>query len=124
MTQDGAGLLAVELPDGKNLVYQANPTASRLVIRPVSGGAPRELIGCVKAFDVTAAGVFYVACGPQPVLHVQDPATGRDRVLGPLPQFQSDPGPVAFSVSPDGATVLYVGLGAANGDLMLIENFK
>jgi hypothetical protein len=128
VTQRGSGQLALELPDGINLVYQARGGDSALLVSPSNGGSPRELVGCVKAaaFDVASSGVFYVACdpGPEPSLHIKDLVTGRDRVLGTLPQFPPHPVPISLAVSPDGRTVLYIGHGAPTSDLMLIENFR
>jgi hypothetical protein len=128
VTQRGSGLLALELPDGINLVYQAHGGDSPLLVSPSHGGSPRELIACVKptAFDVASSGVFYVGCdpGPEPSLHLKDLKTGYDRVLGTLPQFPLEPVPIVLAVSPDGKTVLYTSIRSPISDLMLIENFK
>jgi Tol biopolymer transport system component len=127
VTHGGSGQFAVESADGKSLIYQASTNDSALLRLPLNGGPPRELVGCVKsaAFDANAAGIFYVGCdrGAERALHVKDPASGRDRVLGTLEGLPSWAAPVLFTVSPDGKTVLYVG-GAPTGDLMLIENFR
>jgi hypothetical protein len=95
---------------------------------PVGGGSSREVVPCAKtaAFDVSASGIFYVACDSEAgaSLHVKDLVTGRDKVLGTLENFPSQPWPVSFAVSPDGTTILYLGVGSRSGDLMLIENFR
>ena len=91
---------------------------------------PRQLVGCVKptAFATGPQGVYYVACdsSPDPALHVIDPKTGRDRVLGRLEQYQNDPGvlPLGLAVSPDGMSILYLRHMRDTSDLMLIENFR
>jgi eukaryotic-like serine/threonine-protein kinase len=129
VTQNGSGMLACELADGTGLVYQAKPSASALLVKPSSGGTPRPLVDCAQsaAFDVTQAGVFYVACdrgAAGPTLHVTDPVTGHDQPLGTLDKFLSDFGPITLAVSPDGKTVLYMGVDVYGQDLMLIENFR
>jgi hypothetical protein len=128
VTQNGSGMLAGELADGTGLVYQAKPAAA-LLLTPSNGGPHRPLVDCAQsnAFDVTQAGVFYVACdrgaaGPTP--HVKDPVTGHDQALGRLDRFPSDPWPITLAVSPDGKTVLYLGINVSGPDLMLIENFR
>jgi len=128
VTHDGSGALALELADGKSVIYQPNTSDSALLRMPVDGGPPRELVGCVKAaaFDATASGIFYVACdrGTEPSLHFKDGVTGRDRVLGTLEMFPSASFPIMLTVAPDGTKILYVGYSEPSGDLMLIENFR
>ena len=128
VTHDGSGALALELADGKSIIYQPGTSDSALLRMPLNGGTRRELVGCVKsaAFDTTASGIFYVACdrGTVPSLHVKDQVTGRDRVLGTLEKFPSESFPIMLAVAPDGTTILYVGVSEPSGDLMLIENFR
>jgi len=114
VTHNGSGYLACELADGKSLLYQAKASDSALLLMPVGGGSSREVVPCAKtaAFDVSASGIFYVACDSEAgaSLHVKDPVTGRDKVLGTLENFPSQPWPVSFAVSPDGTAILYLGL--------------
>jgi hypothetical protein len=51
-------------------------------------------------------GVYYFGCQgwPSRILHVLDPVTRRDRVLGKLEMAGGDWG---LAVSPDGKTILY-----------------
>ena len=69
-----------------------------------------------------------MACdqSPDPALHVMEPDTGRDRLLGRLEKFESSPGvlPLGLSVSPDGKSILYLRHMSDSADLMLIENFR
>ena len=60
-------------------------------------------------------------------VHVLDPATGEDRrfaSLKDLPFPETWPRGGAFTVSPDGQTILYTTFVSRGADLMLIENFK
>ena len=129
VTRGGSGLFACESRDGKSLLYQPKDADSPLLVLPLSGGAPRQLVGCVKptAFATGPQGVYYVACdsSPDPALHVIDPETGRDRVLGRLEQYQNhDVLPLGLAVSPDGMSILYLRHMRDTCDLMLIENFR
>ena len=79
----------------EELSYQPKEADSPLLMLPLSGGAPRQLVGCVKptAFATGPQGVYYEACdsSPDPALHVIE---SRDRprpVLGRLEQYQNDP---------------------------------
>ena len=120
-------LVALESPDGESVLYQPKGTDSALVAAPLAGGAARQIIPCVArtAFSTGPGGVYYLACGPCPALevHVMNPATGVDRVLGGLDRFQYNV-PSGFSVSPDGTSILYMRGVAERADLMLIENFR
>jgi dipeptidyl aminopeptidase/acylaminoacyl peptidase len=128
VTRGGAGLFACESADGKSLLYQPKDTDSPLLALPLSGGAPRQLVACVKstAFAVGPHGVYYVACdpSPDPALHVMDPDTGYDRLLGRLEKYDYQFRPLGLAVSPDGTSVFYVRRIRDSWDLMLIENFR
>jgi dipeptidyl aminopeptidase/acylaminoacyl peptidase len=128
ITRDGSGYLAIELADGKELMYQASSRDSALFRLPLQGGTPNKLVDCAKsaAYDTSASEIFYVACdrGAEPSLHAQHQMTGRDRVLGTLPKLPSETTPIVLAVSADGATILYVGSDRFSGDLMLIENYR
>jgi dipeptidyl aminopeptidase/acylaminoacyl peptidase len=130
VTRGGSGNFACESKDGKSLLYQPKNADSPLLMLPLSGGVPRQLVGCVKptAFATGPQGVYYVACdsSPDPALHVIDPETSRDRVLGRLEQYQNDQGvqPLGLAVSPDGMSILYLRHMRDTTDLMLIENFR
>ena len=101
---------------------------SPLLALPLTGGTARQLIECVKpsAFGTGPEGVYYVRCdsGPDPELHVMNPGTGRDRLLGRLEKYEYQFAPFGLAVSPDGASVLYPRRIRDSFDLMLIEKFK
>jgi Tol biopolymer transport system component len=125
VTREGAGWKGRESADGQSLVYQRADTGA-LVAVSLSGGSPRQLIPCVtdNAFDVAVTGIFYVPCvlyGATAQLHVIEPNTGADRLLGPLENlFRDNP---VLAVSRDGRIVLYNRDSHAS-DLMMIENFR
>jgi hypothetical protein len=52
-------------------------------------------------------------------LYLLDPATRRDRLLGPLEGYD-----MGLAVSPDGRSILYTRVLGDGSDLMLIENFR
>jgi hypothetical protein len=99
-----------------------------LLALPLAGGAARQLVECVKptAFAAGPEGVYYVACdpGPDPELHVMNPVTGHDRLLGRLEKYEYRFRPLGLAVSPDGASVLYPRRIRDSFDLMVIENFR
>jgi len=125
LTREGAGFKGRESADGQSLVYQSSATGALLAVS-LSGGSPHQLIPCVTndAFDVAAPGIYYVPCSLYATtaqLHVMEPSTGADRLLGPLEKlFRDFP---MLSVSRDGRVVLYDRY-AETADLMLIENFR
>jgi len=57
-------------------------------------------------------------------VRVLDPATGKDREVGRLEQFEYDMLPSGFAASPDGRTILYGRLVRDEADLVMIENFR
>ncbi len=130
ITQGGSGRFASETMSGQSVVYQPKDAESPLLVKPLSGGSPRQLVACVQqtAFGVGLHGVYYVPCDPtaDPPLHVIDPDTGRDRRLGTLEQFErsSEAAALGLSISPDGMSVLYIRHMSDSADLMLIENFR
>jgi Tol biopolymer transport system component len=128
VTRTGSGFLAYESFDGASVLYQPKPGESPLLLMPLSGGRPRQLVDCARNASFTTAGraVFYVPCEPgtSPSLKKVDIFTGQDRTLGRLEHFPEDAWHVNLAVSPDGQTVLYLGLVRKGGDLILIENFR
>ena len=130
ITQGGSGRFASETMSGQSVVYQPKDADSPLLVMPLSGGSPRQLVACVKrtAFGVGRHGIYYVPCvaAADPPLHVIDPETGRDRHLGTLEQFEPshDAPALGLSISPDGMSVLYLRHMSDSADLMLIENFR
>jgi Tol biopolymer transport system component len=130
LTPEGTGRFTAETHDGTQLVYQAADDDSALMVVPVSGGEPRQVVACAKnaAFGVGAQGVYYAACDAtaDPPLHVLNLATGEDRVLGRLEQFERSPIllSLGLSISPDGTSVLYPRTVNEGSDLMLLENFR
>ena len=123
---NGGGVHPYESADGKDLFFRRTFAVADapLFARPLGGGPERKVLECVPVtgFAVGLAGVYHVACGPDPsarLLYVLDPATGRDRLLGNLGRALGD-----LTVSPDGKTILFskdVGQGA---DLLMIENLR
>ena len=129
----GGGFVARESADGGTLLYISKAVDSPLMAQPLAGGAPHRVIACVAgtAFSVTPAGVFYIPCSrnpqrpdPDPLVHVLDPATGKDREVGRLEKLEWDHLPTGFAVSADGRTILYERLLRHESDLMMIENFR
>ena len=130
VTQGGSGLFGSESADGKSLLYQPKDADSPLLALPLTGGTPRELVACAKAaaFATGPEGLYYVACdsSPDPALHVIERESGRDRILGRLEDYESNPRirPLGLAVSPGGLSVLYLRRMSDTADLMLIENFR
>lgn len=127
VTRNGSGLLALESSDGDSLVYQLRRRDAPVVVKSLRDGSEQQVAACAKdsAFDVGRGGVYYVACGRGTDLsvHVVNPVTGQERLLGTLERF-GYPYPISLSVSPDGTEILYVKSVSSNADLMLIENFR
>jgi Tol biopolymer transport system component len=121
VTHGGAEGLALESPDGRELLYKRSAGSSALLSLPLAGGAERTLVKCVSGemgFGIAAGLVYHWGC-EEPALHLFDPKSGRDRILGKL-KGPSD----MLTVSPDGATVLYTHVVNPGSDLKLIENFR
>jgi len=128
VTHGGSGYVAFESFDGKNILYQQKTTPSALLLQPLAGGPPRQVVACASAdvFTMNKQGVYYVPCNPGPdtPLHVLDPVTSKDRVVGTLVQLDM-PTQADLAVSPDGSTVLYCRRAIADrADLWMIEHFK
>ncbi len=107
VTSDG-GVYGRESADGKNLLYMTKPDSPLLAV-PVTGGVSHQMISCVgrTAFGVADAGLYYVGCDPSDApVHMMNPATGADQILGKLEKFARGI-PSHFTISRDGATVLY-----------------
>jgi Tol biopolymer transport system component/DNA-binding winged helix-turn-helix (wHTH) protein len=128
VTRGGSGNFACESPDGQTLLYQPVDADSPLLALPLTGGVARQLVACVKptAFGAGREGVYYVACDrrPDPELHVMNPATGADRLLGRLEKYENQFVPLGLAVSPDGVSVLYPRRIRDSFDLMVIEGFR
>ncbi len=128
LTRTGTGFLAYESADGASLLYQPKNGDSPLLIAPIrGGGAPRQLVGCVRtaAFALAGSAVFYAACEPgsNPSLHALDMVSGTDRLLGTLEHFPPDPH-LSTSLCHQTERRPFHGLVRRGGDLMLIENFR
>ena len=126
VTYGGGGGIGEESADGTRLLYQQKEGDGPLLALPLSGGPPQQLIACVSemAFTVAAPGIYYVPClrdEHDAPLHLLDPITGTDRLLGTLEKYFR--GYPILTVSRDGRIVLY-GRGTDAADLMLIENFR
>ena len=124
LTRTG-GSHPVESADGHSLLYQAREGKSPLLLMPLGGGAVKQLVSCVfaYAFAISRRGVFYIPCSSSssPALHVMDPSTGADRLVGTLEQRFNEP---TFGVSLDGNQIVYSRFVTNRADLMLIEGFK
>jgi eukaryotic-like serine/threonine-protein kinase len=117
------GALPFESMDGRTLFFQGDFSDSPLMALPLAGGRERQLVACTgqASLAVGAAGIYYQACGVEGdlPLHLFDPATGRDRVIGTLEKPDG-----GLTVSPDGKTILYAKQTAGGSDLMILENFR
>jgi Tol biopolymer transport system component len=124
VTRGGAAHGARESMDGKELFFKRKDGPGPLVAMRLPTGPERTLVKCVGGgwgFALGAAGVYYPGCANgDPPLHLFDPATGRDRVLGTLDDYV----PMRITVSPDGKTILYSKSVSEGADLMLIESFR
>ena len=106
-----------------------------MLMRPLEGGSPHELVKCAYGFSVSAKGVYYYPCVPSgpPVplapsrkydIRLINPKTRKDRLvltLGDLPFSDVFWGP---RFSPDGTTLVYSRLLSWGADLMMVENFR
>jgi eukaryotic-like serine/threonine-protein kinase len=136
VTRDG-GYISFESTDGRSLVYQRvqDRGGAPVLMRPLAGGSPHELVKCAYGFSVSARGVYYYPCAasgpPVPLapsrqydIRLIDPKTRNDRLvltLGDLPFSDVFWGP---RFSPDGTTLVYARLVSWGEDLMMIENFR
>jgi Tol biopolymer transport system component/tRNA A-37 threonylcarbamoyl transferase component Bud32 len=126
-----------ETADGRNLIYQAghNRSGMPILLVPLTGGTPRELVPCAYGFDVERRGVYYYACRPSgaPVplapdrsldVRLIDPITRQDRLIASVPDIVY--GGIFWGprVSPDGRAIVYSKLVNPGEDLMMIENFR
>ena len=121
----GGGGYGRESADGKDLLYMTQRNSPLLAV-PVTGGVPHQIIACVgeTAFSAVDAGIYYVGCPfSDAAVHVMNPVTGTDQVVGKLERFVGG-APSSFTVSKDGATVLFGRVAGDGADLMLIENFR
>ena len=126
VTRGGSGDIGEESADGTHLLYQAKNGDGPLLSLPLKGGDPQPLIACVSSmmFVAVATGIYYVPCfrdASDAPLHLLDPDTGTDRLLGTLEKYLQ--GLPILTVSRDGRIILYGRVTGAS-DLMLIENFR
>ena len=65
VTRDG-GYIGFESADGRSLVYQRvqDRAGAPVLMRPLEGGSPHELVKCAYGFSVSAKGVYYYPCVP------------------------------------------------------------
>ena len=122
VTHGGAGSGAVESGDGKTLLFMHGDWSPLLAL-PLAGGPERTLVKCTvssRCLAVGADGIYYFSCEEEPALHLFDPTSGRDRILGKLEKDAN----IFLTVSPDGKTILYTRMVSEETDLMLIENFR
>jgi Tol biopolymer transport system component/predicted Ser/Thr protein kinase len=131
------GTRGVETADGKTLVYQPGIDRSGLpiLVTPLSGRSPRQLVPCAYGFSVGTRGVYYYPCRPEgpPVafgsqkpieIRRIDPANGHDRAVATLTDLSYGDVYSGPHVSPDGSTILYPKVVNRGEDLMMIENFR
>jgi len=129
VTRTGSGFVAHEFADGTSLLYQPEDSDAPLLLMPLTGAAaPRRLVDCVRKAAFAPAGptIVYVPCasGSNPPLHALDPVSGKDRLLGTLEHFPQGATHVGLAVTPDLKSIVFRGSLRADGDLMLIENFR
>jgi Tol biopolymer transport system component/DNA-binding winged helix-turn-helix (wHTH) protein len=136
VTTGGSGLWSQESPDHRGILYSASNSASPLMFQAYAGGPPRQLRPCLTAGSIVAPareGIYYLPCLKAPAadqpLHLFDPQTGRDTVVGQLEEYHRprDFYSINFrkiSLSPRDHSVLYIRRGAATADLLLIEGFR
>jgi Tol biopolymer transport system component len=128
ITREGTGFFGIESADGKSVLYQQRSGESPVMMVSLTGGPARPLVKCAKsrAFASGAQGVYYVECGSNvaAAVHIMDPLTGRDRLLGRPERYAPGYDPMGLAVSPDGTTILYNRVVNDSADLMLIENFR
>ena len=125
----GDGLL-LERNSDRYLVYgKDNGNGHQpLLLRPLDGGAARQLVACAGGFTIGTDAVSYLECGASEDPWAEnrsirriDLPSGRDQKLGVLPGSIWGLG----SVSPDGRSILYTKVVPGNGaDIMLVENFR
>jgi Tol biopolymer transport system component len=129
LTHDADAWLAHESADRTELIFQSR---GALRTTAVSGGASREIVACAAGWAVSTAppGIYYAGCSGEsawiarnPDLHLLNPETGEDRVLGTLEKF-SNISLSGLAVSPDGRVIVYDRMLREGHDLMLIENFR
>jgi hypothetical protein len=111
--------------DRLSILYHPKWGWSPLLLMPLGGrGAVKQLVSCTGVVTVRQRGVYYVPCGPtsSPALHVLDPKTGEDRVVGTLEHRFSEA--TLAGVSLDGSKIFYSRFVTNRADLMLIEGFK
>lgn len=127
MTHGGASFAKEESADGRSLLFMRYPERERspLVTQPLDGGPERTLAECLMGwnsltFRVHARGIYYRSCGEGMPIRLLDPATGRSRLFGSLPDDNGS----RFAVSPDGKTILYARGTSRSPDIMMIENFQ
>ncbi len=106
LTSESGALTGLEAGDGTSLLYADGRGA--LLAVPLAGGPPRQIAPCVRGWAVArmSRGIYYTPCvaetgwgGTNPALHVVNPSTGEDRVLGALDKF-STAGVFGLAVSP------------------------
>jgi hypothetical protein len=106
-----------------------------VLLRPLAGGSPRELVTCAYGFSVSARGVDYYPCAssgpPVPLapsrssdVRLIDLKTRNDRPVLTLDDLRY--GDVFWGprFSPDGRTIVYAKVVSWGEDLMMIENFR
>ena len=104
---EAAGFSRASRRTARALLYQPKDADSPLLALPLSGGAPRQLVACVKpsAFATGPQGVYYVACdsSPDPALHVIDPEDGPRPASRTTGEVRNNPSvlPLGLAVSPE-----------------------
>ena len=96
MTTIGTGLAARVSADGQNVLYQREDGDLPLMLLPLNGGPPRELVPCVTlgAFAERAGHLYYATCPKghelDAEIHVRDEQTSSDR-MGNITRFTCSP---------------------------------
>jgi Tol biopolymer transport system component len=124
ITHNG-GQLPIESIDGRTLYFKRGDLTAveaPLFALPLGGGPERQLVECVREFDVGNGGIYHLGCAEDSAgrsLYLLDPVTGASRLLAKLERATG-----SLTVSRDGKTILYPRLKDDSSDLMMIENFR
>lgn len=112
----GTGSFPLESFDGKFLYYIR---AQALVRAPIAGGPPETLVPRVQHWAQAGGGIFFTEPADPLQLRFLNAATGESRAVA---RFEKPP--ERFSVSRDGAWMVYAQIDRHESDLMLLDNFR
>jgi dipeptidyl aminopeptidase/acylaminoacyl peptidase len=129
ITRRGTGSRVLESPDGRSILYEVprrDIDAGSLLIQPLDSSESRIAVPCAQAdsFTWTPRGIYYLECADAAVLHLINPRSAVDKVLGRLEHLDLQR-PSDLAVAPDGESVLYARRPVqVRGDLWMLEHFR